>query len=123
MGIARYVALDEIRKRQRERKHHVEEHHAHDTPAAHTDADLALQRKDDLAALQRGLARLPAGQRAALLSFHVDGESYERIAKRHGVPLGTVATWICRARRALAEARESVPAPPDAIDPATRGQS
>ena len=42
----------------------------------------------------------------ALVLFHVDGLGYQEIAARLDVPLGTVATWVTRARRALAEALE-----------------
>ena len=35
--------------------------------------------------------------------FHVEGLGYQDIVKRLGVPLGTVATWLARGRRLLAE--------------------
>jgi RNA polymerase sigma-70 factor (ECF subfamily) len=39
-----------------------------------------------------------------MLLFHVEGEGYQQIAERLGVPIGTVATWLSRGRRSLAEA-------------------
>jgi RNA polymerase sigma-70 factor (ECF subfamily) len=36
--------------------------------------------------------------------FHVEGEGYQQIADRLGVPIGTVATWLSRGRRSLADA-------------------
>jgi DNA-directed RNA polymerase specialized sigma24 family protein len=47
---------------------------------------------------------LPEGQRKALTMFHVDGYGYEEIAGKLDVPLGTVATWVSRGRRAMAAA-------------------
>ena len=53
------------------------------------------------------MATLPEGPRKALELFHLDGLGYQQIAERLGVPLGTVATWVTRGRRALAEALEA----------------
>ncbi|KYF57164.1 hypothetical protein BE08_39085 [Sorangium cellulosum] len=50
------------------------------------------------------LQRLPEPQRRALLAFHVEGLNYQQISRRLDIPLGTVATWIARGRRCLAEA-------------------
>jgi RNA polymerase sigma-70 factor (ECF subfamily) len=36
----------------------------------------------------------------------MDGLSYQEIAARLDVPLGTVATWVTRGRKAMAEALE-----------------
>jgi RNA polymerase sigma factor (sigma-70 family) len=53
--------------------------------------------------LERALGSLPEEQRRALVMFHVEGLGYQDICKRLGVPLGTVATWLARGRRLLAE--------------------
>jgi len=37
------------------------------------------------------------------MKFHLDGRSYQEIAAELNVPLGTVATWVTRGRKALAE--------------------
>jgi RNA polymerase sigma-70 factor (ECF subfamily) len=34
--------------------------------------------------------------------FHMEGLQYQEIAARLGVPLGTVATWVMRARKSVA---------------------
>jgi RNA polymerase sigma-70 factor (ECF subfamily) len=52
------------------------------------------------------LAKLPDGPRHALQLFHLEGLSYQEIASRLTVPLGTVATWVTRGRKAMAEALE-----------------
>ena len=48
------------------------------------------------------LRTLPDGARKALTMFHLEGKGYQDIAAALGVPLGTVATWISRGRKAMA---------------------
>lgn len=110
LGIARHVALDARRRRRRERVAEPNERA--------DDAEAIVERLVDPAPapdewvvsterarhLSRALAALPEPQREALLLFHVEGENYQRIAERLGVPMGTVATWLARGRRALADA-------------------
>lgn len=111
LGIARHVAIDARRRRRRER--------ALGEPAgAHDDAEPLLDRlpdpgpaPDERAAgteqarrISEALEGLSWQQRQALVMFHVEGDGYQQIAERLGVPMGTVATWLSRGRRALAEA-------------------
>ena len=49
------------------------------------------------------LSKLPEEQKKALVLFHVDGLKYQAIAAQLGVPMGTVATWIARGRKSIAE--------------------
>jgi RNA polymerase sigma factor (sigma-70 family) len=110
LGIARHVAIDARRRRRRERI--GEPAFAGDEvetivdrlidPAPMPDERAASTERTRLVA--RALQGLSEPQREALLMFHVEGEDYQRIAARLGVPLGTVATWLSRGRRALAEA-------------------
>ena len=62
-----------------------------------------VARAEDAARVRKALDRLPPSMREALWLFHAEGKSYAEIARKLDVPLGTVATWILRARRALAE--------------------
>ena len=62
---------------------------------------VAQVRRD--AAIGRAIETLPAHYRDALLKFHVEGKGYQAIAREMNVPLGTVATWIARGRKAMAE--------------------
>jgi RNA polymerase sigma-70 factor (ECF subfamily) len=39
-----------------------------------------------------------------MLLFHVEGVAYQEISERLGVPIGTIATWLSRGRRSLADA-------------------
>jgi len=51
--------------------------------------------------LQRGLARLPADQRSALLLRDYEGYSYNEISDLTGLSLDQVKVYIFRARKAL----------------------
>lgn len=53
------------------------------------------------AALERAIAGLRPEYRSAILLWHVEGRPYEEIAEIMGVPLGTVKTYIHRARGEL----------------------
>lgn len=113
IGIARHVALDALRGRKRARRYEAQ-------VAASEDEALSAVRLDWVPdptpgpeertasaeralRLEKALATFPDEQRRALVMFHVEGVGYHDIAKRLGVPLGTVATWLARGRRLLAE--------------------
>jgi RNA polymerase sigma factor (sigma-70 family) len=112
IGIARHVALDALRGRKRARRYE-----AQGAPSAEESAPVWLEWVPDptpgpeertasaerAVRLERALLSFPEEQRRALVMFHVDGVGYHDIAKRLGVPLGTVATWLARGRRLLAE--------------------
>lgn len=112
-GIARHVALDALRARKRQRERtaapprdgedgvtDLVERIPDSTPSPFD--RLADARRRDVIA--RALASLPEGQRKALTMFHMEGLQYQEIAARLGVPLGTVATWVMRARKSVAAA-------------------
>lgn len=71
--------------------------------------DLVDTRPDRLAARQTAeevraaLNVLREDHRRAFVLFHVEGKSYAEIAEVCGVPLGTIKTWVHRARREMAE--------------------
>lgn len=111
LGIARHVALDVIRKRQKQRTREAEAPSSSATvidqladPGAA--ADIQIELAERAARVRRVLSTLPAGPRNALELFHLGGMPYQEIAKRLDVPLGTVATWVTRGRKAMAEALE-----------------
>jgi RNA polymerase sigma factor (sigma-70 family) len=114
-GIARHVALDTLRARKRQKDRTAHPPHAGADDGSTPDLldrvpDVGPTPFDRLAdaerreAIGRALAALPEGQRRALTLFHMEGLQYQEIAARLGVPLGTVATWVMRARVRLAEA-------------------
>lgn len=115
LGIARHVALDMLRARQKERARKADV--PQDAPSSTTaiidrladpsaGADEQLELAERAARVRRVMQSLPDGPRRALELFHLEGLSYQEIGKRLGVPLGTVATWVTRGRKALAEALE-----------------
>lgn len=112
IGIARHVALDALRGRKRARRYEAQvaapaEESAPvwldwipDPTPGPEERTASAQRA---MRLEKALSTFPDEQRRALVMFHVDGVGYHDIAKRLGVPLGTVATWLARGRRLLAE--------------------
>lgn len=59
---------------------------------------------DDLAGeLERALARLRPDYRLVFILYHEQGLSYEEISHSAGRPIGTVKTWLHRARSELAD--------------------
>jgi RNA polymerase sigma-70 factor, ECF subfamily len=64
-------------------------------------ADEVLVRAEGQAQLEAAIARLPDDQREALLLFHQEQLSYREIAAVLEVPIGTVMTWLHRARQKL----------------------
>ncbi len=57
-------------------------------------------------AIEQAIGRLRPMYRSCILMRHVDGRSYEEIAQLLDLPLGTVKTYIHRARHELREALE-----------------
>ena len=113
LGIARHVALDTLRSRQRQRARNVDvPEEPTSTATAVIDrladpgaaADEQIELAERAALVRRVMQKLPEGPRRALELFHLDGLPYQEIAKRLGVPLGTVATWVNRGRKAMADA-------------------
>ncbi len=115
LGIARHVALDTLRARQKQRTRNVDV--PEDAPSSATavidrlvdpgaGADEQIELAERAARVRRVMERLPDGPRRALELFHLEGLAYQEIAARLGVPLGTVATWVTRGRKAMAEALE-----------------
>lgn len=51
--------------------------------------------------LDRAIASLPPRYREVIALFHVQHRSYAEIAQTLGVPMGTVMTWLHRARKEL----------------------
>jgi RNA polymerase sigma-70 factor (ECF subfamily) len=111
-GIARHVALDALRARKRQRDRTATARDSDDSSPDPVDqlADggpSAFDRLSDARRfdqISRALSALPDGQRRALTMFHMEGLQYQEIAARLGVPLGTVATWVMRARKSVAAA-------------------
>jgi RNA polymerase sigma-70 factor (ECF subfamily) len=64
-------------------------------------ADTLLERAQTRATLEAAVAALPANYREVVQLFHVEQLSYKEIAQTLDVPMGTVMTWLHRARGKL----------------------
>jgi RNA polymerase sigma-70 factor (ECF subfamily) len=69
-------------------------------PAA-PQADEAIARAELSASLDRAVSALPERYREVIHLFHVEQLSYKQIASTLEVPIGTVMTWLHRARAQL----------------------
>ena len=67
-----------------------------------------LEAKELGSAIERAIARLRPEYRSCIMLRHVEGRSYEEIAATLDLPLGTVKTYIHRARHELRKALEGV---------------
>jgi RNA polymerase sigma-70 factor (ECF subfamily) len=101
LAIVYHRCVDELRRRRRAQTE------APTGPSALPEQELEV--RDQSARVTALLGDLPAQQREALLLFHQEGLSYRDIAGVMTVPLGTVMTWIHRARRTLRARLEELP--------------
>ena len=65
-----------------------------------------MEAKELGSAIERAIARLRPEYRSCIMLRHVEGRSYEEIASTLDLPLGTVKTYIHRARHELRRALE-----------------
>jgi RNA polymerase sigma-70 factor (ECF subfamily) len=112
--IANNVAIDALRKKQLDT---VSMHGAPNAATAQeveaTSIDVEsggenaldeIEAKELGSAIERAIAQLRPEYRACIMLRHVEGRSYEEIATTLDLPLGTVKTYIHRARHELREA-------------------
>ena len=116
--IANNVAIDHLRRRQLDTISMEGSPHATSTDLAEaTSFELATHGESPLQELEarelgseieRAIARLRPEYRACILLRHVEDKSYEEIAATLDLPLGTVKTYIHRARHELRKLLEHV---------------
>ena len=118
--IANNVAIDYLRKRQLDTVSMDGSPHAMTAAEAEASSfDVVAQQESALdeleareigTAIERAIAKLRPEYRACIVLRHIEGRSYEEIATTLDLPLGTVKTYIHRARNelriALQDARE-----------------
>jgi RNA polymerase sigma-70 factor (ECF subfamily) len=63
--------------------------------------DRVVQKRQHRELVRRGIRTLPERYRKAVWLRYVKERSYEEIVQALHVPMGTVKTWLCRARRQL----------------------
>jgi RNA polymerase sigma-70 factor (ECF subfamily) len=96
IAIARNRAIDRLRAtRQSRRMEPIEQ--AVEIADDAMPADSALENAQDYAKLHGCLDRLETRERDALRGAFFDGNTYEDLAARMKVPLGTMKSWIRRA--------------------------
>jgi RNA polymerase sigma-70 factor (ECF subfamily) len=114
--IANNVAIDHLRRR------HLDTISMDGSPNAATAADVeatsfdiadhsesaldVMEAKELGSAIERAIGALRPEYRSCIMLRHVEGRSYEEIAATLDLPLGTVKTYIHRARHQLREALE-----------------
>jgi RNA polymerase sigma-70 factor (ECF subfamily) len=116
--IANNVAIDHLRRRRLETVSMDGSPHASsqseidassfDVEAVQESALEEIEAKELGSAIERAIGRLRPEYRACILLRHVEGRSYEEIATTLDLPLGTVKTYIHRARHELRRALEAV---------------
>lgn len=116
--IANNVAIDHLRKRQLDTISIDGSPHAlsaaeveatsFDVVARQETALEEMEAKELGSAIERAIQKLRPEYRACIMLRHVEGRSYEEIAATLDLPLGTVKTYIHRARHQLRDALEGV---------------
>ena len=114
--IANNVAIDHLRRRQLDTiSIDGSPHAASAAEAEATSLDLAARQETALeemearelgGSIEKAIARLRPEYRSCIMLRHVEGRSYEEIAATLDLPLGTVKTYIHRARHELRKALE-----------------
>ena len=109
--IAHNLAIDSLRRREPatvsiDGSRHAEtaegvEASRIDLPSTDADPEEALEAQELGGAIEEAVGRLRPEYRTAILLRHVEGRPYEEIAEIMDVPLGTVKTYIHRARTEL----------------------
>ena len=116
--IANNVAIDHLRKRQLDAISVDGSPHARsaaeieatsfDVVARQESALDEMEAKELGSAIERAIQQLRPEYRACIMLRHVEGRSYEEIAATLDLPLGTVKTYIHRARHQLRDALEGL---------------
>ena len=114
--IANNVAIDHLRKRHLETVSIDGSPHAASAAEAEASSIDVVERGETAleelesrelgAAIEQAIARLRPEYRSCIMLRHVEGRSYEEIAATLDLPLGTVKTYIHRARHELRRALE-----------------
>lgn len=114
--IANNVAIDHLRRRTLDTVSIDGSPHARTAAeAAGSALDIAVEQESALdelearelgTAIEHAVAQLRPMYRACIMLRHVEGRSYEEIASALDLPLGTVKTYIHRARHELRQALE-----------------
>jgi RNA polymerase sigma-70 factor, ECF subfamily len=106
LSIARHVCMDELRRRSRQRRQESRMLSLGGQEAPPTADTEEIEVKELL-------SHLPEDRRSAFVLTQVIGLSYEDAARACGVPVGTIASRVARARNDLIAALDLMPTAPD----------
>lgn len=98
--VARNLAIDRLRRRKAPARD-VDD--MHDLADAGPTPEAEAIRSDDAARLDACLDELEPDRADAVRGAYLDGDSYQDLAERFGVPLNTMRTWL---RRSLLKLRD-----------------
>jgi RNA polymerase sigma-70 factor (ECF subfamily) len=73
----------------------------HSSPQSWTDPEMLLLQTDNVVLIEQAMSRLPARFRELLVLRELEGLSYQELAIRLDIPMGTVMSSLSRARRAM----------------------
>jgi RNA polymerase sigma-70 factor (ECF subfamily) len=116
--IAHNLCLSELRKRKRRGEHVSMEEEGEEKVhwllrESGEDLEEQIERRDFSRNVQALVEKLPTPHRTALTLFYVNQVRYEEIAEIMNIPMGTVKTYIHRARARL---RDLILAEPEMVD-------
>jgi RNA polymerase sigma-70 factor (ECF subfamily) len=105
MTVARNHAIDQYRRRREERQRRDDsaEGEMELLPSGEEGPVMALERKERVQLVQRGLRALPQDLREPIVLCDLQGLAYEEAAKVLAVPIGTVKSRLNRGRLELAK--------------------
>jgi RNA polymerase sigma-70 factor (ECF subfamily) len=109
LSIARRVCMDELRHRSRQRRQESRMIALGDRESPATAGTEEIE-------VQELLGHLPEDRRTAFVLTQLTGLSYEDAARACGVPAGTIASRVARARTDLIAALGMAPTPVDGAD-------
>ena len=101
LTIVRNVCYSHLRKNRREPESETFDDDAHGSTCDPAEANALAWREVKSELLRRGLERLPAEFREAIVLHEIEGLSYREVAAIVEIPIGTVMSRLARARRKL----------------------
>jgi RNA polymerase sigma-70 factor (ECF subfamily) len=101
VAITRNRAIDRVRVRGR--RPMLPEEAAAAVPDPHARADAGAEASDAARAVDRALGALDPRHAGVIRGAWIEGLSYEELARREGIPVGTVKTWVFRGLRRMRE--------------------
>ncbi|RPE66440.1 RNA polymerase sigma-70 factor (ECF subfamily) [Pacificibacter maritimus] len=98
--VARNLSIDRLRARKAPAKT-IDE--AHDLADSSPTPEMAMVQKSERAQIDGCLDELDQGHAMAVRGAYLDGETYQDLADRAGVPINTMRTWL---RRSLVKLKD-----------------